>query len=276
MVEIRATHGVKRKLSDGDCELRCHQRQTVFNISLCKLQRNSCASEPVLCRTVLIANTVKLIEREIEEERKICGEPEFGCVSNEQTVCRTVLARPERTASIELDVNPCHTPSRQSNDSSSKLVDFEFELGMLGEKIAEELEFQVHRLGESGDRQRTLNNFTSEENRSFTLDSSTKKLDQTRAAEASYRQDFERDLIAASNLLGLELNEEVVFSDVDVSLYDFDLGTSTLPVEIEELCANAFNICHSVSRCGESLKLERASEHLFDDLDQVMQILVGS
>lgn len=276
MVESRATHGVKRKLSDGDCELRCHQRQTVFNISICKLQRNSCSSEPVLCRTVLIANTVKLIEREIEEERKIYGEPEFGSVSNEQTVCRTELARPERIATIELDVNPCHTPSRQSNDSSSKLVDFEFELNMLGEKIAEELELQAHRLGESDDRQRMLNNFTSsEENRSCN-DNSTKKMDQTRVAESSYRQDFERDLIAASNLLGLELNEEVVFSDVDVSLYDFDLGTSTLPVEIEELCANAFNICHSVSRCGESLKLERASEHSFDDLDQVMQILVGS
>lgn len=259
-MESRISHGAKRKLSDGDCELRCHQRQTVFNISICKLQRSSSYSEPVLCRTVLIANTVKLIEREIEEERRFCGVSEFGSVSN---VSKTEIA-PERTSStsiVDLD-----SLSHQSNCPSSKFVDFERELNILGEKITDRLDLESRKPGEN--KQRPSYDVESCNNRCNVT--STKNTDST------YRQDFERDLIAASNLLGLELHEEIVFSDVDVSLYDFDIGTSILPVEIEELCANAMNICNTVSRCGESLKFEKASEHLFDDLDQVMQVLVGS
>lgn len=266
MVESRGTQGVKRKFSDGEGELRCHQRQTVFNISICKLQRSSNFIEPLLCRTVLIANTLKLIEREIEEERKICGELKFSSFGNRPTASRAEFARADLTSTIELNVNPHRPQTGQSKDSSTKLVDFQFDLSTLEEKIAEELEIQTHRRGDCENRQRKLN---------YTMSSEEFKIDKTRAGlDSTSTHNFERDLLAASNLLGLELNEEVVFSDVDVSLYDFDVGASTVPIDIEELCAN---LCHnSASRCGESVKFEKASENLLDDLDQVMQILVGS
>ena len=262
MVESRGTQGVKRKLSDGEGELRCYQRQTVFNISICKLQRSNSYVEPILCRTVLIANTVKLIEREMEEEKKFCGELKVSSFGNQQAVCRAEFAMTDRTSSVEVNVNPLCTPGE-----FNKLVDSQFELSMLEEKIAEELQIQTDKSNNCEDGQKPLN---CEEKR---------KVEQTRVGhDSTYRHGFELDLLAASNLLGLDFNEEVAFSDVDVSLYDFDVGTSTFPIDIEGLCANAFNLCHnnSSSRCGESLKFEKGSETLFDDLDQVMQILVGS
>ncbi|XP_013386975.1 uncharacterized protein LOC106156325 [Lingula anatina] len=61
---------VKRKHEeDTDLECYTHQRQSILNISMCKLRTSSLRRvEPCLRRSVLIFNTLKFIEEELRQE----------------------------------------------------------------------------------------------------------------------------------------------------------------------------------------------------------------
>lgn len=68
-------HGIKRKFDqDEDSEAETHenhptvQRQSIFNISVCKLNRFRQMPDPDLLRSVLIRNTIRCIEKEMEKD----------------------------------------------------------------------------------------------------------------------------------------------------------------------------------------------------------------
>lgn len=70
-----APRGIKRKFhSEGDdgskhFSVFCsHQRQSIFNISMCKLSRFRQSPDPSLLRSVLICNTLRNIERDMERD----------------------------------------------------------------------------------------------------------------------------------------------------------------------------------------------------------------
>jgi len=58
----------KRRLSNADENERIALRQMVLNMSICKLQKDQGRKEPSLFRSVVISNTVRNIENEMDEE----------------------------------------------------------------------------------------------------------------------------------------------------------------------------------------------------------------
>ena len=156
---------------------------------------------------------------------------------------------------------PQHTRSRESTEDLRASGSFEKELDILGDKISRSLEI----LSQEQPRLTTKQTASA---KSLQPDSENVHRGSSRVEE----MDRENQ---CGNLLGLELTEELEFSDVDVSLYDFDV--QSFPVDPEEFCGSLSLPNSSLSsRCCDSIVLEKKSEHAFEDLDQVMQILVGS
>lgn len=264
--------GVKRKLhdQDGDLQVRCIQRQTIFNISISKLQKNSCAPEPMLCRAVLIANTVRLIQRDIEEENKNLGIVATSAHDNDETGETNEPRVPNHLQQHRSD-----TRSRNSVEHFQVPRIFEEELNLLGDKITKDLEIGVQRNVLPQERPHSTTNQTIASKQPSDCEVSNVSELNGQAKETPKIEDIDREMTCGS-LFSLELTEELKFSDVDVSLYDFDVPSFS--VDMDEFCGalSVSNICSLPSRCSESMKLERKNEHAFDDLDQVMQILVGS
>lgn len=287
MITERA-HGVKRKLTevDGDGEGeavpgRCLQRETVFNISICKLQKSFTRPEPVLFRTVLISNTLRLIEEDIREERRTLETTVLSEPSDEKTLDRVV----NRSERVTLSAHNIGTRSREETSKSS--LTFEQELNILGAKMIKELELDMDKTNlnevpakgklEPVDQNSSRSAADTNNNSPIVLSSEERH---ERASNCNTDEVIRE--ITCGSLLGLELTEELEFKDIDVSLYDFDVPNGSFPIDFDEFCS-AWNLGSTnvatrsfPSRCSDSVKLERSSEHTFDELDQVMQILVGS
>lgn len=275
MITERA-HGVKRKLAevDGDGEFhgRCLQRQTVFNISICKLQKSFTRPEPLLFRTVLISNTLRLIEEDIREERR--------------TLETTVLSEPSDGKTFdgvaERATLSGHNIGTRSRETSKSSLTFEQELNILGDKMVKELELDMDKTNLNEVRVKgKLEVLVQNPSRSADSNNNTSSFEERERHERTITDEVIREFTCGS-LLGLELTEELEFKDVDVSLYDFDVPNGSFPIDFDEFCS-AWNLGSTSvaarslpSRCSDSVKLERVSEHTFDELDQVMQILVGS
>lgn len=275
MITERA-HGVKRKLAevDGDGEFhgRCLQRQTVFNISICKLQKSFTRPEPLLFRTVLISNTLRLIEEDIREERR--------------TLETTVLSEPSDGKTFdgvaERATLSGHNIGTRSRETSKSSLTFEQELNILGDKMVKELELDMDKPNLNEVRAKgKLEVLVQNPSRSADSNNNTSSFEERERHERTITDEVIREFTCGS-LLGLELTEELEFKDVDVSLYDFDVPNGSFPIDFDEFCS-AWNLGSTSvaarslpSRCSDSVKLERVSEHTFDELDQVMQILVGS
>lgn len=287
MITERA-HGVKRKLTevDGDEEVhgRSLQRQTVFNISICKLQKTFTRPEPVLFKTVLISNTLRLIEEDIREERRSLETNVLNGPNDGKTLDRVVnMNEPANLSGINIG-----TRSRDGCETSKSSLTFEQELNILGDKMIKELELDMEKskvpeVSAKGKSEPLVRNPSARS----TADSNNNNasivsgFEERERAVTSNSDEIIREFTCCS-LLGLELTEELEFKDVDVSLYDFDVPNGSFPIDFDEFCS-AWNLGSTSvaarslpSRCSDSVKLERASEHNFDELDQVMQILVGS
>lgn len=273
-------HGVKRKLSevDGYGHGRYIQRQTVFNISICKLQKSFTRPEPILCRTVLISNTLRLIEEDIREERKTSEMTVVSKLSDGQTLERPVN-NSERVTFVSHNIG---TRSREGCETSKSFLTFEQELTILGDKMVKELEFDVYKSPNTVQEMpaKAKLGVVGQDTSPSTADSNNN----TSVIEKGINCNNEGMIkeITCGSLLGLELTEELEFKDVDVSLYDFDVPNGSFPIDFDEFC-NAWNLGSTSvaarslpSRCSDSVKLERVNESAFDELDQVMQILVGS
>lgn len=254
MIDERG-HGVKRKLSDVDdgLQTRCYQRQTIFNISMCKLRKNYCGGEPMLSKTVLIANTIRMIELDMAEERE---------QTTQYNTTTSSSCSPEDNFGARME-DDCNVGAHKTRESIAKpldLMNFEEELNLLGDKIVRELGLD---LSKNYERKTTV--------------TCVDVTDTNNNASSERTADGERDAttVSCSSLLGLELTDELEFGDIDLSLYDFDsCGATALPLDVEELCA-AWGLTNAL-RCSNSVKKERSVSENFDELDQVMQILVSS
>lgn len=285
MLSERA-HGVKRKLSEVDGygqELhgRCIQRQTVFNISICKLQKSFTRPEPILCRTVLISNTLRLIEQDIREEQRTLEMTVVSELSDGKTLERTANNNSERLTLVAHNIG---TRSHEGFETSKSSLTFEQELNILGDKMVKELEFVMDKSPNAAQEipaKSKLELLGQNESRAADSNNNTSVVPGLQKAVNCNSEDLVKEMTCGS-LLGLELIEELEFKDVDVSLYDFDVSNGSFPIEFDEFCS-AWNLGSTSvaarslpSRCGDSLKLQRPNDYAFDELDQVMQILVGS
>lgn len=276
-------HGVKRKHSEVDStshELhgRCIQRQTVFNISVCKLQKSFARPEPVLCRTVLISNTLRLIEQDIREERRTLEMTVVTELSDDNTFERAIDNISEQ---VTFSAHSIGSRSWEGFSLAKSSLTFEQELNILGDKMVKELEFDIDKPPNTAEMSAKLELAGQNTSRAADLNNNTLMAQNSEKLLNFNTEDMIKEVTCGS-LLGLELTEELEFKDVDVSLYDFDVPNSAFPIDFDEFCS-AWNLGTTSiaakslpARCSDSLKLERVNEFAIDELEQVMQILVRS
>lgn len=220
----------------------------------------------------MISNTLRLIEEDIREERR--------------TLETTVLSEPSDGKTFdgvaERATLSGHNIGTRSRETSKSSLTFEQELNILGDKMVKELELDMDKTNLNEVRAKgKLEVLVQNPSRSADSNNNTSSFEERERHERTITDEVIREFTCGS-LLGLELTEELEFKDVDVSLYDFDVPNGSFPIDFDEFCS-AWNLGSTSvaarslpSRCSDSVKLERVSEHTFDELDQVMQILVGS
>lgn len=88
--------GLKRKCSE-DVPTDALQRQSLLDMSLAKLQLCRMLAEPSLCRSVLIANTVRQIQEDMAQDGTWCTTPSVAAPAPlERLVSTDILCRPVR------------------------------------------------------------------------------------------------------------------------------------------------------------------------------------
>ncbi|XP_055274639.1 cell division cycle-associated protein 4 isoform X2 [Moschus berezovskii] len=87
--------GLKRKCSEEDVPADPVQRQSLLDMSLVKLQLCHMLAEPNLCRSVLIANTVRQIQEEMTQDRSWClpGPQTMGRAPRDRLMSTEILCR---------------------------------------------------------------------------------------------------------------------------------------------------------------------------------------
>lgn len=89
------TRGLKRKCSEDEAPAGPLQRQSLLDMSLAKLQLCHMLAEPNLCRSVLIANTVRQIQEEMTQDGSwsLPGPQTAGPLPRDRLVSTEVLCR---------------------------------------------------------------------------------------------------------------------------------------------------------------------------------------
>lgn len=87
------------------------------------------------------------------------------------------------------------------------------------------------------------------------------------------------------DLPGLEEEEEINFAEIDISLYDYDATLAWSEGGLQMASCGEFEdnnyktstgLSALIRRCSDDLKLSKSTDNSFtDDLDQIMQVLVG-
>lgn len=234
MIDNRAS---KRRLSDADKNERIAMRQMVLNMSMCKLQKKHGRKEPSLLRTVVINNTVQQIEREMDSE--MLAEYERKSQYDDQMHMH-----------VDKYFSPTSFEAEQSNVESiskdSQVTAFTF-------NDTEKFEEKQNRFGAIGDHR---NKSVSMENHSQTQNGF---LTGMMWDSLSLPSPFTNTAINPV-LDSVEVGSN--FTDVDISLYDFDNSYQIKDWQsFPRSCASEFD--------------RRHPDPFFQELDQIMQVLVG-
>lgn len=120
-------HNYHHQLKTSGDELLCRLRQTMFNISLSKLSRYRHIPDPSLLRSVMICNTLKRLEKDLEQEGiKVSFGPNgvYFVPSISQNL--PINPMPNHTASVTtIPTTPlpsqCHVPSSPQSNNSTDL-----------------------------------------------------------------------------------------------------------------------------------------------------------
>lgn len=236
--------GVKRKLDDLELEkTACNQRQSILNISVGKLQVKSVKRvEPPLLRSVLILNTLKHIETELRKE---------GVQSPTNTSAFTIP---------EVDPN-------------STIIDFHPDQQQQSSKPLETSPTEQTGPLPSIDTFVGTRVSVMEESLKLSAESSTFASVTEASLATIYQSPFRM---------------EEVLSELDFTMCDYDMFTAVssnnklTPLSAEEVlhsCPNSssnFNSETYTTLTNATLSPFCKSETAFDDLDNIMQILVGS
>ncbi|XP_070577012.1 cell division cycle-associated protein 4-like [Ptychodera flava] len=286
--------GVKRKYHEleeakemGFATLYCEQRQSFLNISLLKLQSCRNVKEPKLLRSVLICNTLKQIHKELQMENtgKVCGSmvlttPYLAQSNDAEEIPskeESQRAFSKRSVSVNTDnkakllegnkENVCieNACSRQSSnvpvESSRKdchdCENSETTMETVETETAESLPSNMCEMSD-----------VSEVQNSFKTETDPRTVKSSTETNSSCMLEYD---IPDSTLSLLEACEEE-FSDIDVSLYDFDLLPPLSPKSTEDIrrvstvlpdSAPSPNLCSSSCRSD-----------IMDDIDQIMNVLI--
>ena len=215
--------GSKRRISNTEENERIALRQMILNMSICKIQKDQGRKEPSLFRSVVIANTVRNIENEMDNEMLL----EF---ENGKDFPAAPLNQP---LNLSIDNN-------NNNNNSTKPS-----LEKNGEK---------NQFGAIGD-QRKIKEKENESKIGFKL---------------SYLWDSHITPVSNSSPSLDKMEFDNSFPDVDIALYDFDDTLSfftPLSPYLTNMDWRFFPNCAIAER--------KKVDSYFEELDQMMQVLVG-
>lgn len=232
--------GIKRKLDVYESEKTSqNQRQSIVDISVCKLQVNKSVKkvEPSLLRSVLILNTLKHIEYELRKEGH--------CAPTNTTAMDIPEVNPNSTVIDFLPDQPIHV----SNDSNCSPEQF----GPLP----------------------SIDTFVG--NRSV----SSEKISMETSPFPVITEPSLTTIYPAT------LRIDDIFNDLEFNIADYDIFSSVgnnklTPLSADEVlhsCPNSslpFGSDSFATLSNASLSPFCKSESAFEDLDNIMQILVGS
>jgi len=233
MIDTRAT---KRRLSDADKNERIAMRQMVLNMSMCKLQKRHGRKEPSLRRTVIINNTVQQIEREMDNEMLVA---EYERQKNHYN-------------DMHMHVDDYFSPSFNKHHIQSQSKDAQVTTFTFDDTSSSEIsDKKENKFGAIGDHR----------NKNTTLECQTSK-------PTGYLSGFMWDSLSLPNLNSGSISMldsvevERNFTDVDMSLYDYDNSFQAKEWQpYPRSCASEYD--------------RHQPDSFFQELDQIMQVLVG-
>lgn len=246
--------GIKRK--SDEMELEGNQRQSVLNISMCKLQNPTGKKvEPSLLKSVLILNTLKHIETELRKEG----------ISSELPPSAS-LSFHNNSENFTMDVLPLDSLDGSSDyieqDMSDLHINGNFHQGM---DSAEDQSISKAPLP-------PFETFVELSNSSNHNANSSPK---NRVSGPKF------DIWSSSLATNIPFKMEDVFGDTDLSQCDFDIFTS-LSSTIKLTPLSAEEVLHSFpsNTLSDSyqtfLSTSCKSDILPEEIDNIMQILVGT
>ena len=269
--------GSKRRLSDVDENERLTQRQTILNMSICKLQKDHGRKEPALLRQILIAKTVHKIEQEMDEESQI------NCFKNEDSY--PLYAKPMEAKPIEAE-----SKDWTGQEGAKEVVcdgadpdEIRASFADIGTAISS---INSAETKAGGDDCHSI----------FALDATPSKQPNKFGAIGDHRKhnphpEAKKEKMKAAtsiwednNQLCLPMNSsppiehvsdvEFSFQDIDIALYDFDFMSGVPHQHDWKPLVDPFHIPMPALSCGAEADKKRG-DSFFDDLDQIMQVLVG-
>ena len=275
MHEDLYARGSKRRLSDVDDNERLTQRQTVLNMSICKLQKDYGRKEPPLLRQILISNTVHKIEQEMDEESQmnllkneelypIYGkliEADFRDWTKREAMALVDESKnPEEIRASFADIGTDISSNSKNKDGSCD-----------GLTVDDEPNREPNKFGAIGDHRK--------QNQS----QCTRK--QIVKQNGYQSLGFDLKIWEDSNQLHLPMislppaNEnitdiETFFHDIDISLYDFDFMAWSPQMHDWKQSTDQPLLTWPSLSCGAEAE-KKKGDSFFDDLDQIMQVLVG-
>lgn len=273
MSEDLYARGSKRRLSDVDDNERLTQRQTVLNMSICKLQKDYGRKEPPLLRQVLISNTVHRIEQEMDEESQM------NLLKNEDLY--PIYGKSLQTDFLDWtkrEAKSLADESKNPEEIRARFADIGTDISSIknaddddGEAFAtdEDLDREPNKFGVIGDhrKQQESKKQSSKQNgyQSFGID-----LKIWEDQSSQLQLPMVPLLPANENVTDVES----FFHDIDISLYDFDFMAWTPQPQDWKHINDSPHLAWPALSCGAEVEKKRG-DSFFDDLDQIMQVLVG-
>lgn len=255
----------KRKFEENG---RVQPKETLLDMSVSKLAKAQTRVnlEPSLRKTVMIVNTIRRLEQEIEigRTRKQNDANSFGhCLERTNSYGDTRPA--DSTICTSLASQNCTGISEKGASSSLD---------------TRKRSFVCESNSETSSNRWSLNNTDTTKS----CPSDVTFIDLAQSTEVKFENRFED---SSNCITSMEVNGgvcEINFAEVDISLYDFDTTLSLsegglhLPSadDGDQLIHKPTILSTFTNRCSDDIKLGKTVECTFaDDLDQIMQVLVG-
>ncbi|XP_072121523.1 SERTA domain-containing protein 2-like isoform X1 [Mobula birostris] len=286
--------GMEGKVSSGHGSSKVSytlQRQTIFNISLMKLYNQQPLTEPSLQKTVLINNMLRRIQEELKREGSL--KPMFIAPSQStdtlndnyrevQPAFSHLSAPPIQATSLVSATSPdsCLTPAsllEEDTFSSSQTVD----VGTSKSPAQSLKDSFSSALDEIEELCPTSTTTGAKSYKGDTSESSNQKPEEVQENKPSETKlvdplpgNFE--ITTTGFLTDLTL-DDILFADIDTSMYDFDPCTPTTGPSAKMATVTADDILKTFSPySNQSVTPSPPFKMDLAELDHIMEVLVGS
>lgn len=256
----------KRKFEENG---RVQPKETLLDMSVSKLAKAQTRLnlEPSLRKTVMIVNTIRKLEQEIE-------------------IGRTKTLNEANSFSHCLGRTNSYPDTRPDDSTVYPLVDTQNSAESTQKSMDSPLDTRDGSFVCENNSETLSNRCPSSTNVSIakSCPSDATFIDLAQSTEMKFKNRF---AYSSSSITSMEVNSgacEINFAEVDISLYDFDTSVAWSEGGLQIPCVDdSDNFKYKPStlstftkRCSDDFKLGKSTENTFaDDLDQIMQVLVG-